>query len=297
MARLPRKSSSEDRGDAVPATRDEEGGRGRVELIPAKRRALILECLKREGAVGVQELIDVIGASPSTIRRDLEYLEQQGALGRTHGGAMLQRTELATFEPDLATAAHFSRAEKEAIGAAMASELRAGQSVIFDASTTVLEVARAIAAAPIRLTAVTNSLAVAQVLAGVPEVRLVVMGGTCKPGSLTLAGHPGENFLRTIYADVAIIGTHAITGGRLTETSLEVAAMKQAMIKAARRVVVLADNSKFTTPNFCTICDLSEIDEIITDDGIDPAQLTSLQSSDVAVRVVKVVRNAASSRS
>ncbi len=267
---------------------DEEGNRNRVELIPAKRHAFILEHLKRHGAVAIQELIDLIGASPSTIRRDLETLERQGALERTHGGAMLQRTELATFEPDLATAAQFARQEKKAIAAAMVPQLKAGQSVIFDSSTTVLEVARALAVSPIEITAVTNSLAVAQTLACVPEIRLVVLGGICKPGSLTLVGHPGETFLRTIHADVAILGTHAITGRILTETSLEVAAMKQAMIGVARRVVVLADSSKFTTPSFCTICDIADVDEIITDSGIEPANLTSLRSFDVDVQVAKV---------
>ncbi|MEQ1940217.1 DeoR/GlpR family DNA-binding transcription regulator [Mesorhizobium sp. CN5-321] len=267
---------------------EEEAGRGRVELIPAKRHAFILEHIKRQGTVAIQELIDLIGASPSTIRRDLEALERQGALERTHGGAMLQRTELATFEPDIATTAQFARAEKEAIGAVMAAQLRPGQSVIFDSSTTVLEVARAIAAAPMELTAVTNSLLIAQLLATVPGVRLVVPGGTCKPGSLTLVGHPGENFLRTIHADVAILGTHTISGNILTETSLEVAAMKKAMIVAARRVVVLADHSKFTSPNFCTICDVSEIDEIITDEGIDPAHLSALRALGAEVRIVDV---------
>jgi len=80
----------------------------------------------------------------------------------------------------------------------------------------------------------------------------------------------------------------------LTETSLEVAAMKQAMIAAARRVVVLADNSKFTTPNFCTICRLADIHQIITDDGIDQANLTNLRTLDVNVRVVRVSRSGSS---
>jgi DeoR family transcriptional regulator of aga operon len=272
-------------------SREDKGGRGRVELIPAKRHAFILEYLKRQGTVAIQDLIDLISASPSTIRRDLEALERQGVLERTHGGAMLQRTELATFEPDLATAAQFARAEKEAIGAAMAAQLRPGQSVIFDYSTTVLEVARAVASAPMDLTAVTNSLPIAQVLATVPGVRLVVLGGTCKPGTLTLVGHPAENLLNTIHADVALLGIHAISGSVLTETSLEVAAMKQAMIAAARRVVVLADTSKFTSPSFCTICEVTEIDEIITDERIDAAHLAALRTLGVDVQVVKVAAN------
>jgi DeoR family transcriptional regulator of aga operon len=141
------------------------------------------------------------------------------------------------------------------------------------------------------LTAVTNSLPIAQVLATVPGVRLVVLGGTCKPGTLTLVGHPAENLLNTIHADVALLGIHAISGSVLTETSLEVAAMKQAMIAAARRVVVLADTSKFTSPSFCTICEVTEIDEIITDERIDAAHLAALRTLGVDVQVVKVAAN------
>ncbi len=277
-----------EKGAMAQDERGEDPGRGRVEMIPAKRRALILERLKRDGAAAIQELAEVVGASASTIRRDLEHLVKQGALERTHGGALLQRTDHATFEPEIAIAAQFARAEKEAIGAAVAAELQSGQSVIFDASTTVLAVAREVAARRLALTAVTNSLAIAQVLADVPEVHLVVPGGTVRRGSLTLVGRPGEDFLGTIHADVALLGTHAITGTTLTETSLEVAAMKRAMITAARRVLVLADSSKFSSPSFCTICDASEVSEIVTDDGIDPANLTALRALNLVVRVVPV---------
>lgn len=282
--------NSRERPDGREEAGREEAGRARVEMIPAKRHALILERLKRDGAAGIQELAEALGASPSTIRRDLEHLVRQGALERTHGGALLQSTERSTFEPDVALAAQLRRQEKEAIAAAVAEGLRPGQSVIFDASTTVLAVARLVAARDLPLTAVTNSLAIAQVLADAPHVHLVVPGGTVRRGSLTLIGRPGEDFLRGIHADAVLLGTHAITGRILTETSLEVAAMKQAMMAAARRVTVLADSSKFTTPSFCTICDVSQVHEIVTDDGIDAATLASLDALDVAVRVVPVPR-------
>lgn len=265
-------------------------GRMRVEMIPAKRRALILERLRREGAAAIHELAEAVGASPSTVRRDLEQLEREGVIERTHGGAQLQSAALATFEPEIAVAREAARAEKAAIAAAVADDLVPGQSVIFDASTTVLAVARAVAARRLALTAVTNSLAVAQVLAEVPEVRLVVPGGTVMPRTLALVGEPGETFLRGLHADVALLGTHAVTGTTLTETSLEVAAMKRAMIAAARRVIVLADGSKFGSPAFCTICEATEIGEIVTDDGIDLADLALLAAAGVSVRVVAVDR-------
>jgi DeoR family transcriptional regulator of aga operon len=281
VARSTKTGRSRERAEEVV-----EPMRGRVELIPAKRHALILEQLYQAGTADIQELADIAGASASTIRRDLEHLERQGALERTHGGAVLHSVQRATFEPDVSIAAQFKRAEKEAIGAAVAADLRPGQSLILDASTTVLEVARGIAARAMQLTVVTNSLSTAQILAGVPEVQLIVLGGTVRPGSMTLVGRPGEDFLRTLHADMAILGTHAISGNVLSETSLEVAAMKRAMIAGARKAIVLADSSKFTAPSFCTICTLADIHEVVTDEGIAPAHLANLKSFDVAVRAV-----------
>ncbi|HEY4252800.1 MAG TPA: DeoR/GlpR family DNA-binding transcription regulator [Roseomonas sp.] len=263
-------------------------GRGRVEMLPARRWALILDRLRQTGAASIQELAEAIGASGSTVRRDLEHLVKGGALVRTHGGALLQRTEHATFEPEITLAAELARPEKMAIAAAVAAEIQPGQSVIFDASTTVLEVARLVIQRQLPLTAVTNSLAIAQLLAAAPAVQLVVPGGTVRAGSLTLVGRPGEDFLRTIHADLALIGTHAVTGAILTETSLEVAAMKRAMIAAARRTLVLADSSKFGPPSFCTICDLSEVDAIVTDAGLAAAHQEALRGLNVTLRIVPV---------
>jgi DeoR family transcriptional regulator, aga operon transcriptional repressor len=264
----------------------EENGRSRVEIIPAKREALILEYLRRHGPAGIQELAQEIGASTSTIRRDLDQLVKKGALERTHGGALLQSTPQATFEPEMAVAAQLATEQKKAIGAAAAADLLPGQSVIFDSSTTVLEAAHAVATRDLPITAVTNNLTIAQVLAGVKGLQVVMLGGTLRAGTLTLVGQPGESFLRGIHADIALIGTHSITERLLTETSLEVAAMKQAMIKAARRVHVLADSSKFTAPSFCKICDISEIHEIITDDGLSSAHIANLRTMGVSFRIV-----------
>jgi DeoR family transcriptional regulator of aga operon len=263
-----------------------EAASRRVDLIPAQRRALILERLRARGAASVQELASDVGTSASTIRRDLEQLTEQGYLRRTHGGALLQRTPNATFEPEAAIAAQLARPQKRAIGEAAAALLEPGQSVVFDSSSTVLEAARSAVARDIPLTAVTNDLATATVLSASPRIRVVVPGGTVRPGSATLLGEPGEGLLRTLHADVAFLGTHAITGRLLTETDLDVAAMKRAVIPASRRIVVLADSSKFQAPAFCTICDVAEVHEVVTDDGVDPAELAALRALGVSVTVV-----------
>jgi DeoR family transcriptional regulator of aga operon len=260
------------------------------EIIPAQRRALVLEHIRQRGAASIQELVDAVRTSPSTIRRDLEDLEERGYLERTHGGALIQqRQPRSTFEPEAAISAQFSRAEKALIGRAAAAMLHGGESVIFDSSSTVVMAAQACVARELALTAVTNDLGIGQILAASPKMRVVVLGGTVRPGSLTLTGRPGEDFIANLHADVAFIGVHAIHNGVPTETSLEAAAMKLAMISAARRVVLLADASKFQLAAFCRICDPAAIHEVVTDDRATQSDIASLRNAGIMVTVVQPV--------
>lgn len=262
----------------------------RVELIPAKRRALILEHLRASGPSSIQELVDAIGGSPSTIRRDLEQLTEGGYLERTRGGALLVPPPRATFEREHALNAHLQQAQKAAIGAEAALRLTGGESVVFDSSSTVLEAVRAAAPRVAPLTVVTNSLEIAQLGSRIAGWRTVVTGGTVRPGFDLLFGEPGTSFFETIHADVCFIGTCAVTGALLTEASMEVALIKRAMIRSARRTILLVDSSKFQAPAFCTFSDLAAVDEVITDDGIAPDASASLSSLNVKVTVVPSAR-------
>ena len=123
------------------------------------------------------------------------------------------------------------------------------------------------------LTVVTNSLEIALMSAGVPGWRVVMPGGTVRPGSTMLAGSPGEEFFAKVHADIFFVGALAVTGGLLTDATLEVAAIKRAMMQSARRRILLVDSSKFRPPCFSAFGDISEIDEVITDDGIQPETL------------------------
>jgi DeoR family transcriptional regulator of aga operon len=258
----------------------------RSEAIPAHRRALVLEHVRKQGAASIHELAEAIGASASTIRRDLEQLQSAGYLQRSHGGALSPRTPTATFEPEASFAAGLARAQKRAIGLAAATMLSPGEAVIFDSSSTVQEAARAVVQSGIALTAVTNDLGTGQVLAASPAIRVVVPGGTVRAGSLTLVGEPGVDFLVGVHADVALIGVHAISGRLLTETSLETATAKRAMIAAARRVIVLADATKFQPPAFCTICDAAAMHALITGVEAEAGVLELLRELGISVTTV-----------
>ena len=261
---------------------------GRSDVIPEQRRGLVLEFLLRRGAASIQELADALGTSSSTVRRDLEQLEQEGHLRKTHGGAVLSSAAHSTFEPDAAVAAQVSRIEKSAIGQAAAHLLSAGDSVIFDSGSTVLAAAQVAVERRIALTAVTNDLGIGQVLAGSDKIRVVVLGGSVRRGSLTLIGEPGQSFIADLHADVAFIGTHSISGRILTETSIEIASIKRAMIAAARRVILLADSTKFQPAAFYKICEVTAVHEVITDSRAAPKLLADLRDLGLKVTTVEV---------
>jgi DeoR/GlpR family transcriptional regulator of sugar metabolism len=261
-------------------------GPKRVELVPAKRRALILEHLRAHGPASIHQLAEVIGGSQSTVRRDLEHLTEAGYLERTHGGALLIPPARAAFEGEFSLQQAMCRTQKQAIGLAAAERLSARQSVICDSSSTVLEAVRAVSRRTLPLTIVTNSLEIALESAGIPNWRVIVPGGTVRPASTMLAGGTGEAFFANIHADVFLVGALAVTGTVLTDATLEVAALKRAMMRAAQRRILLVDSSKFRPPCFSAFGDLAEIDEVITDAGIAPEHLEALRATDVTVTVV-----------
>lgn len=265
-----------------------QGPPKRVELVPAKRRVLILEHLRQHGPASIQQLAEVTGGSQSTVRRDLEHLTEAGYLERTHGGALLIPPARAAFEGDFSLQQAMYRGQKRAIGIETAGRLSPRQSVICDSSSTVLETIRVAAGRGVPLTVVTNSLEIALVSAGVPSWRVIVPGGTVRPGSTMLAGPPGEDFLAGVHADVCLIGALAVTGTVLTDATLEVAALKRAMMRSAERRILLVDSSKFRSPCFSAFGDLSEVDEVITDAGIAPEHLDTLAAVAVKVTVVPI---------
>ena len=234
-------------------------------MIAAQRRALVLDHLRRHGADSIIGLAGTVGVSPSTIRRDLNFLTHGGYIVRSHGGAMLTEGQRTTFEPRREIGSRIAHDVKVAIGARAVELLSPGQSVIFDSSSTVLEAARAVVAQKLKLTACTNDIGMAGVLAESEALHLVVLGGTNRFGSLTMIGDPGLCFLERIHADIAFIGIHSLFGSRLSDTSIDLAAMKRRMIASAARVIVLADSSKFRHPAFCDVVPFTEVDAIITD--------------------------------
>lgn len=257
-------------------------------LMPAQRRQRIVDFLQRHGAVTIGQLEQALGASISTLRRDLDALAAEGVVDRTHGGALLrqQAPVYSTFEPETEAAAELSPQEKAAIGQAAAEILVPRQSVIFDSGTTTLEAARAAVRRGIPLTAVTNDLAIAQVLGQSHLIQVHVLGGVLRPGSPTVIGQPLVDQAAGLHAELLLMGAHAVTDDVLSETSAEVAAAKQALMRAAKQRMLLVDSSKFRPRAFMQVARLQEIDGVFTDAGLPAAQEERLCALPLRLTVV-----------
>ena len=260
-------------------------------MIADQRRALIVEFVRRHGGASIGELAKGIGVSASTVRRDLDFLTEEGYLVRRHGGALLAEVRRTTFEPRHEIGAHLAHAAKVAIGRRAAELIENGQSVIFNSSSTVLEAARAVVGRGLRLTACTNDIGTAAVLAAGERIQLVVLGGSVRPGSLTLVGEPGQSFLDRLHADIALVGIHSLARGRLSETSLEVAGIKRRMIDSAARVVLLANSSKFQYPAFCDVCPVERMDAVISDSGLTAEHRAALADLELETLLVDAIRS------
>lgn len=243
--------------------------------IPAQRLSRISDLIKTRGAVSVSEISEVLGISESTVRRDLNKLNDFGLVERTYGGAVA--VEYTTHEPHFNERRHHNTKEKFVIGHYSLRFIEPGQSVIFDSSSTVLALVEAFREQPVQITAVTNDLHIASDLSNIQDIEVLVTGGEIRPGSQTLWGSTAQTFLKNIHADIAVMGIHAITGITLSDTSVRIAEMKKAIMNAANRIVLLADHSKFGTPAFIEVGSLEHIADLVTNTSIPDKALETIK--------------------
>jgi DeoR family transcriptional regulator of aga operon len=249
----------------------------------ADRLAAILERLSENGGVGVAELATDLHASAATVRRDLQLLEEQRLLSRTHGGAVAQGM---LYELPLRYRSARHEDEKRRIAAAAAERVSEGMVVGLTGGTTTTEVARKLSDRR-RLTIVTNSLSIAAELAVRPNLKLVVTGGVARPESYELIGPLAETTLTGLNLDFAIVGVDGISADAGLTTHHEAEAhTNRALIERARRTLIVADSSKVGQTAFARICEVERVDELITDSVADSAELAGLREAGIAVTIV-----------
>lgn len=246
-----------------------------------ERQKRIEDYLKRAEFASLEELSDHVGASVSTVRRDLTALEASGNVKRTHGGARIISPPTDEFAFSARNTHQLE--EKEAIGRAVAELIQPNQSVIVDAGTTAYHVARHLLDNAQMV--VTNSLPVANLFASASRVEVVVSGGIIYPRLGVLVGPLAVETFSKIHADVAIMSAGGITLEGVTNSHALLIDIQHQMIRGAQKVILCLDHTKFGRKSMIQLCELSAVHTIVTDNQAPAELITELRACGIEVVV------------
>ncbi len=247
---------------------------------------MILEELRERGVVRTAELARKYAVSPMTIRTDLAALEGRGDLLRVHGGAMLG--EQVAREPSYYEKASRNLEEKRRIGRRAADLVEDGMAVFIGNGTTTIEIVRALRERPPPgIKVFTNALTHAIELAEIPQVEVYVIGGYLRGVSFAMVGPLARQALEGVYFDLAFLGANGVSLHHgVTIPSLEEAETAAEIARHAQKVVIVADHSKFGVVTHGKIADLSVVDVVVTDKGLDRRFREELATMDVELHYV-----------
>ncbi len=248
-----------------------------------ERQTHILDALHQDGRVDVNSLAVTFGVSAQTIRRDLAEMEKRHLLQRTHGGAILP-TPSSKYDATFSERQTRHIQEKQRIGTLVSDIVNDGETLVIDAGTTTLEVARKLQHKQ-DLTVVTNALNICAVLSEAPGIELFVPGGQYLGSNRTLVGSSAEAAIRQFNFDKAIIGTSAVDFDRntLCMPNLPEARIQQAIVSVAKTIVVVADHSKFGHNAFVASIALDHVDMVVSDAQLSVEYQQALEAFQITV--------------
>jgi DeoR/GlpR family transcriptional regulator of sugar metabolism len=239
--------------------------------------------LQKVEFASLEELAKSVGTSVSTVRRDLTLLESRGSVRRTHGGARIlnpKSDEFAFSSRDM-----HQLGEKETIARACADLIQPRQTVIIDAGTTCYHVAKRLEGLTLQI--VTNSLPVANLFASSPKTEVVLSGGVIYPRLGVLVGPLAVEAFRKIHADVAIMSAGGITLDGVTNSHALLIDIQRAMMAGASKVIFCLDHTKFGRQSVAHLCDVSDIDVVVTDEAAPEEIVQALREKKIEVLVAK----------
>jgi DeoR/GlpR family transcriptional regulator of sugar metabolism len=243
-------------------------------MLPVDRLQVIADLVRERGSVRGSELVDLLGVTDETVRRDLARLADLGIVRRAHGGAIAARPN---DETTTAVRLREHSEEKIAIGQRAAELVRPGTTIILDSGTTTLCLARALRRTRdivVVTTAVTNALE----LIGHTGTTVIMTGGVIRPITFGASGRLAAATLRELHVDQAFLAIHSVSvRGGLTYPSFEEFDAKRAIIEAASEVVLLADHSKFGRVALVRVAPITAVHRIITTPGIDPEEEAAIR--------------------
>ena len=244
------------------------------QMLPADRLQVIADLVRERGSVRGRDLVEVLGVTDETVRRDLARLAKQGLVRRAHGGAVALRP---SDETDTAFRLREHAREKLAIARRAAELVADGSSIILDSGTTTLGLARALKGKQdlvVVTTAVTNALE----LVGNPRTTVIMTGGVIRPTTFGASGQLAAATLRGLHVDQTFLAIHSVSvAGGLTYPLFEEVDAKRAMIEAASEVILLADHSKFGRQALVRVAPITAVHRIITSPGVDPDEAAAIR--------------------
>jgi DeoR/GlpR family transcriptional regulator of sugar metabolism len=257
------------------------------DVFARERQEHIVRIVEEQGRVRVGELATRFKVSTVTIRKDLLGLESDRRLIRTHGGAIA----IDRSRPELAfdIRERLQSDEKLVIGVAGAALVHDGESIVMDASTTALSVARQLKVRGgwSQLTVITNGLRLASELAGHPGIVVLMLGGRVRWEALSVVGQLGDGLFSRINVQKAFLGAAGFTPeSGLADATDEEAQIKRSMVTAAREVIAIVDHTKWERVAFATFCPTDKITVVLTDQGAPDAMVQALTGRGVEVRLL-----------
>lgn len=250
-----------------------------------ERHDLIIKELDARGSVSVTDLSDILNVSEVTIRKDLTMLEQKNILYRAHGKAIKINPYINDRDVNIKEKQNI--AEKIAIGRRAAEMIEPNDSIIIASGTTVQFFAREVHPSG-HLTVITSALNVASILSKDRNSEVIQLGGIVRGSSLSAVGCDTERMLENFSGTKLFIGVDGLdVEYGLSTTNLLEANLNRAMIRSAQKIIVLTDSTKFGRRGFSRICDVDEVNQIITDPGIPQHILDQLRQRGIDVIIVE----------
>ncbi len=250
-------------------------------MLAEARRRMLLSRISQQGFATLEDLVASVGVSESTIRRDLEAMDQAGAIKRTHGGAVCVGDVRAM--PALDDRAASATEEKRMIGRAAASLVRDGDTVLLDGGTTTLEIARALVGRPVQV--VTNSLPIAGLLAASKETDLILIGGYVYPRTGVAMGPLAIATMQGLRVRLVMMGAGGIVAEGVYNSNSLLVETERAMMACGQEVILVADHTKFGMLSLTRLCGLEEVSRIVVDSGLGDEYRELLDSRRVPYQV------------
>ena len=262
-------------------------------MLANERRNRLLELVRRQGFASLPQLAAELGVSESTVRRDLDQLEESGAAQRIHGGVCYTGPSPKLTHFDQIQSRNWEK--KRQIAQRAAELIEEGDTILLDGGSTTYELARLLTGRPLQV--VTNSLPVANLFSSRPEAELIMVGGYLHSTSGVMVGEYAEAMLRNLKVRTAVISAAGVTETGLYNSNHMIASTQRAMIEAAEEVLLVADSTKFGRQSIAKVCDLTEIDHVVVDKHLETQWRDAIQAAAVGLTLAEDMPEDASTES